>query len=43
MSEASLKEAKEKVQVLEVQVKSLQLDRDSSAQEMKTLKKDNKR
>ncbi|CAG8567488.1 15288_t:CDS:10 [Dentiscutata erythropus] len=42
-SESSLKEAEEKVQALDVQIKSLQLDRDSSAQETKILKEDNER
>ncbi|CAG8537776.1 24719_t:CDS:2 [Dentiscutata erythropus] len=43
MSESSLKKAEKKVQALDAQIKSLQLDRDSLAQETKTLKEDNKR
>ncbi|CAG8560062.1 9077_t:CDS:2, partial [Scutellospora calospora] len=41
--QSSLKEAEEKVQTLDVQIKSLQLDRDSSAQEANILKEDNER
>ncbi|CAG8575325.1 6371_t:CDS:10, partial [Cetraspora pellucida] len=42
-AQSSLKEAEEKIQTLDVQVKSLQLDRDSSAQEVKILKEDKER